>query len=222
MGTTAFVGCYDVSAEAPISGTGKTLSMTGFGYLDHLADKIVWSNYHTTFSDEVIGFQAMINKIKKELKPLQSYNDVLERPGIILLVTEMQEILNSCGSAQNKILFVDSFAHQLRKYGVDLYFDTQRFKNINNRLREHTDTILLPYKRHMDLNPCFSTQCLLPHLIDVYSIKPDRLKPIIRFKAEEVGKMYNTYQVVTDKLIIPNKKEVMEEMYNDVKYPASA
>jgi hypothetical protein len=213
MGTTAFVGCYDDESEAPISGTGKTLSMTGFGYLDSLQGKIIWSNYHTTFSDEIIGFQAMITKINNELKPLQSYQDVLERPGIVLLITEMQEILNSCGSEQNKVLFVDAFAHQLRKYGVDLYYDTQRFKNIHIRLRTHTDTILLPFKRHMNKKPCYSTQCLSPHLIDVYSLKPDRDKPIIRFVAEVLGKKYNTYQVVKDKLIIPNKKKIKGEMY---------
>lgn len=213
MGTTAFVGCYDDASEAPISGTGKTLSMTGFGYLDSLSEKEVWSNYHTSFSNEVIGFQAMITKISTELKPLKSYQDVLERPGIVLLITEMQEILNSCGSEQNKVLFVDAFAHQLRKYGVDLYYDTQRFKNIHIRLRTHTDTILLPFKRHMDFKPCYSTQCLKEHLIDVYSLKPDREKPIIRFIATKVGKKYNTYQVVKDKLIIPNKKQTKEEMY---------
>lgn len=207
MGTTAFVGCYDDASEAPISGTGKTLSMTGFGYLDSLAGKEVWSNYETTFSDEIIGMQAMINKIRTELKPLKSYNDNFERPGLVLLVTEMQEILNSCGSDNNKILFVDSFAHQLRKYGVDLYYDTQRFKNIQVRLRTHTDTILIPYKRHYDKKPCFSTQCLKPHLIDVYCIKPDREKPIIRFQAPVLGKKYNTYQVVYDKLFIPSKKK---------------
>lgn len=212
MGTIAFVGCYDDEAETPISGTGKTLSMSGFGYLDSLAGKTIWSNYYTNFSDEVIGFQQMINKIRSELKPLTSYQDVLERPGIVLLVTEMQEILNSCGSENNKILFVDSFAHQLRKYGVDLYYDTQRFLNIQKRLRAHTDTILVPFKRHMNKKPCYSTQCLQPHLIDVYSIKPNREKPIIRFVAEVLGKKYNTYQVVKDKLYIPSKKQVQQEI----------
>lgn len=212
MGTIAFVGCYDIESEAPISGTGKTLSMTGFGYLDSLNGKEVWSNYQTTFSDEIIGFQAMINKIRNERKPLTSYHEILERPGLVVMVTEMQEILNSCGSENNKILFVDSFAHQLRKYGVDMYYDTQRFKNIHIRLRTHTDTILLPYKRHYDKQPCFSTQCLKPHLIDVYSLKPDREKPIIRFKAPLVGNKYNTYQVVYDKLKIPNKKQLEEEL----------
>ena len=212
MGTTAFVGCYDDASEAPISGTGKTLSNTGFGYLNHKKGVIIWSNYYTTFSDEIIGFQEMINRIKKERKPLKHYMDEPDRPDLLLLVTEMQEILNSCGSDQNKVLFVDSFAHQLRKYDVDLSYDTQRFKNIHVRLRTHTDRILLPFKRHFDLKPCYSTRCRKPHLIDVYSIKPDLADPIKRFDATKVGKMYNTMETVFDKLIIPNKKDIKKEM----------
>lgn len=215
MGTIAFVGCYDNEAETPISGTGKTLSMTGFGYLDSLSGKEIWSNYKTTFSDEVIGFQAMITKIRNEREPITCYQDTITRPRLVLLVTEMQEILNSCGSSNNQVLFVDSFAHQLRKYGVDLYYDTQRFKNIQVRLRAHTDTILLPFKLHLNKKPCYSTQCLKPHLIDVYSLKPQRDKPIIRFVASALGKKYNTYQVVYDKLQIPNKKSIKEDDDND-------
>ncbi|HAX17998.1 MAG TPA: hypothetical protein DCY00_05320 [Actinobacteria bacterium] len=211
MGTTAFVGCYDIEGDTPISGTGKTLSMTGFGYLDSIGGAEIWSNYWTSFSDEIIGFQAMINKIRKERQIIKNYEDASKRQRLVLLVTEMQEILNSCGSSNNQVLFVDSFAHQLRKYGVDLYYDTQRFKNIQIRLRTHTDTILLPFKRHLNKKACYSTQCMEPHLIDVYSLKPEREKPIIRFIASTLGKKYNTYQVVYDKLNIPSKKSIKED-----------
>jgi len=204
MGTVAFVGCMNDESNAPISGTGKTCSMTGFGYLDYLEKKTIFSNYETTFSDEVIGFQEMINKITNELKPLTDYSKN-ERADIILLVTEMQEILNSCGSENNKILFVDSFIHQLRKYGVDLYYDTQRFMNVQKRLRTHTDIVFIPYKRHFDLSACYNTRCKKPHYIDVFSQKPYIEKPVVRFNALEVGKMYNTFQVVLDKLVIPKK-----------------
>ena len=200
MGTTAFVGCYDVSAEAPISGTGKTLSMTGFGYLDHLADKIVWSNYHTTFSDEVIGFQAMINKLKG-----------VNSPDTIIGVSEMQNVLNSVGSTQQQVLFIDSFASQMRKIDVDLYYDTQRLMNIHKRLRVHTDIILIPYKTHMDNKPCYFNRCKKPHKIFVYSHKPFIEKPILCFDATEVGKLYDTYEIIYDVLELPKGKKGGEE-----------
>lgn len=218
MGVVAFIGCMDEDFDnpCPISGTGKTCAMSGLGFFDSLNKKTIWSNYHTSFSDEVMGFQKMVDKIVNELKPLTHYDPQKEeRPDIILLVTEMQEILNSCGSENNKILFVDSFAHQLRKYGVDLYFDTQRFMNIQKRLRTHTDTIFIPYKRHFDLSSCYAPRCLKPHYIDVYSQKPFIPKPIVRFNAVEVGKLYNTYQVVLDKIHVPTKKELLELLKNE-------
>ena len=225
MGVTAFVGCYDDESLAPISGTGKTLSMTGYGFLDSIEGSEIWSNYDTTFSDKVMGFQAMINKIKEERKPcdirklnIQIADNSLEdeQPNLILLVTEMQEILNSCGSSTNQILFIDSFAHQLRKYEVDLYYDTQRFMNIHKRLRTHTDKILLPVKRHLNLKPCLSSRCKLPHVIDIYSLKPDIKYPIKRFNAMKTGVLYNSHQVVIDTLNIPSKKEIKEVMKDDV------
>lgn len=223
MGVTAFVGCYDDESLAPISGTGKTLSMTGYGFLDSIDGSEIWSNYDTTFSDEVMGFQAMIDKIKKERKPKDIRelnkpvcfdNEGSEERNLILLVTEMQEILNSCGSSSSQILFIDSFAHQLRKYEVDLYYDTQRFMNIHKRLRTHTDKILLPVKRHLNLKPCLSSRCKLPHLIDIYSIKPNLSYPIKRFNAMKTGVLYNSHQVVMDKLNVPSKKEIKESMEN--------
>jgi len=216
MSVKAFVGCMDEESACPISGTGKTCSMTGFGYFNHLDKKTVWSNYYTDFSDEVMGFQKMINKIQNELKPLTHFDsEIDERPDLILLITETQEILNSCGSENNKILFVDSFAHQLRKYGVDMYYDTQRYANIQKRLRSHTDTILIPFKRHYDLSPCYISRCKKPHYVDVYSQKPYLPNAIIRFNAVEVGKMYNTYQVVLDKINIPTKRDLLEMSKNE-------
>jgi hypothetical protein len=223
MGVIAFVGCYDDESLAPISGTGKTLSMTGFGYLDSLEGTEIWSNYDTSFSDEVLGFQKMIDKIKLErsnllrkntderIKDFTNINKDDDTRNLVLLITEMQEVLNSCGSKNSQVLFIDSFAHQLRKYEVDLYYDTQRFMNIHKRLRTHTDKILLPFKRHMNKKPCLSSRCKLPHLIDVYSIKPNLDFPIQRFNAAKVGALYNSHQVIIDKLKIPTEKEIQKE-----------
>lgn len=45
----AFVGTPDDESETPISGTGKTCSMTGFAYMDYLDGGIIYSNYFTSF-----------------------------------------------------------------------------------------------------------------------------------------------------------------------------
>ena len=190
-----FVGTIDDESNTPISGNGKTCSMTGYGFLDYLNNKHVWSNYETTFSEEVIGMQAMIEKIGGE-----------ERPDTILLISEMQQVLNSIGSTQNQVLFIDSFASQLRKLDVDLYYDTQRFNNIHKRLRIHTDVILVPEKRHFDNARCNFNRCMKPHKIYIYSYKPWIDKPVRCFNAVEAGKLYNTKEIIMDKLLIPNNK----------------
>jgi len=196
-----FIGCIDEETiKAPISGNGKTCSMTGYGKLESDAGKKVWSNYHTTFSDEVIGMQGMINKIKEETI---NYD-------LVLLVSEIQNILDSCGSTQNEMLFIDNFLRQLRKVGddtgsVDLYYDNQRFMSLQKRLRIHTTNILIPYKTHFDNTPCYATKCKDRHKIYVFSHKPFIEKELIIFDASEVGKLYNTYEVVYDVLDIPKK-----------------
>ena len=72
-----FVGTMNDESDCPISGNGKTCSMTGYAYLDFLKGKHIWSNYETSFSEKIIGFQAMIEKI-----------DSKEKPDTILLISE--------------------------------------------------------------------------------------------------------------------------------------
>jgi hypothetical protein len=199
----AFIGCYDEEEiNTPISGTGKTLGMTGFGKLDSDNGKVIWANYKVKFANEFIGMQAMINKIKSETIDYD----------LVLLVSEMQNILDSCGSTQNEILFIDDFLRQLRKIGedkgsVDFYYDNQRFMSLQKRLRIHTTNILIPYKTHLDNSPCYSTKCKDHHKIFIFSRKPFIEKEIIIFDAVEVGKLYNQYEIVYDKLDIPKKRK---------------
>ena len=200
----AFIGCIDEEEiNTPISGNGKTCGMTGFGKLDNDNGKTVWSNYKTSFSNEVMGMQGMINKLKNETIDFE----------LVLLVSEIQNILDSCGSSQNEILFIDNFLRQLRKVGedtgsVDLYYDNQRFMSLQKRLRIHTTNILVPYKTHFNNTACYSTKCKDRHKIFIYSWKPFLLKEIVIFDATEVGKLYNTYEIVYDKLDIPKTGKV--------------
>jgi len=195
----AIVGTMNDETNCPISGNGKTCSMVGYAYLDYLKGKHIWSNFETTFSEEVIGMQKMIEQIGDK-----------EHPDTILLISEMQQVLNSIGSSYDQILFIDMFASQLRKLDVDLYYDTQRFNNIHKRLRVHTDVILIPKKYHIDNSPCNFNRCMKPHKIYIYSEKPYINEHRIIFDASRVGQLYNTKEIVMDKLIIPSRKKVKE------------
>lgn len=196
----AFIGTMDDMSDTPISGTGKTCAMTGYGYLDYLEGASIYSNYHTEFSDKIMGFQAMINQVKGVVSP-----------NVKLLVSEMQNVLNSIGSTQQQVLFIDSFASQMRKIDIDLYYDTQRFMNIHKRLRIHTDIILIPYKTHLDDKGCYFNRCKKPHKVYIYSQKPYKPNPIKCFDASQVGKLYDTYEIIYDTLNIPKKEKVKDD-----------
>ena len=205
---TCFAGTITDVTDTCIRGNGKTCSMTGIGYMAHMAGQTIYSNYYTDFSEEVIGLQAMIDMIKEESDKLKR-GEIKESKfkNSMLLVSEMQKILNSIGSTTNEIIFIDNFCSEIRKHDLDFCYDTQRYKNIHLRLRTHTDNIFLPMKYHLDNTPCNFDRCKKAHKIYLYSFKPHMPKPRLIFDAVRVGKMYNSNEIVMDELKIPNKRK---------------
>jgi hypothetical protein len=193
------------NTELCIRGNGKTCYNVYLLYKYYKRGYEVWTNFYTSFSSKIIGFQEMIDTLKELRK------DGDDRK-IVFGVTEMQDLINSVGSEKNQILYVDSFTNQMRKLGADCIYDTQIFKNVNIRLRRHTENIRIPFKYHLDGKQCNYDNCEQKHIIEVYSFKPFRKRYIKRLKAWEVGKLYNTKEMVIDQLIIPvTKKEKSEK-----------
>ena len=62
---------------------------------------------------------------------------------LILCISEMGKILNSIGSKNEQVLFIEAFTSQMRKLRIELYWDTQRFRSIHVRLRTITDIIFI-------------------------------------------------------------------------------
>lgn len=196
----SFVGTIDEDESAlPITGNGKTTSMCGFGWLDFLANREVWSNFKTDFSTQIIGFQEMVDTV------MQDAENGKTNPNLILLVTEMRKLLDAVGSTTDQMLYIDNFDEQIRKIGATLYYDTQRFYSIHKRLRIHTNVIFIPYKTHFDEKPCYLPKCMKPHKIYVFSYKPYLEKPVRCFDAGMVGKHFDTLEFCKDKLRMPKK-----------------
>jgi hypothetical protein len=202
----AFVSMMDEdTSETCVRGNGKTASMTFYLYRYKLLGKTIWTNYYTTFSDEIMGFQQMITRIK-ELKKNNQFCDV------ILGVTEMQKLINSIGSSTQETLFVDDFVSELRKLNADCFYDTQIFKSVHIRLRRHTENVRIPLKYHLTGEQCNYDRCEKKHIIKIYSQIPWKDRPIKIFKAWEVGKLYRSTEMIEDILLIPKKqKETKEE-----------
>lgn len=209
---TAFVGTISDELNTVIRGNGKTASMTGIAYLSYLEGQKIYSNYYTTFSEEVIGLQAMIDQIKDESIKLKE-GEITESKfkNSMLLVSEMQKVLNSIGSTTKEIIFIDNFCSEIRKHDLDLCYDTQRFNNVQKRLRVHTETILQPFKYHMDNQPCNFDRCKKAHKIFLYSFKPYIPKVRKIFDATKVGQLYDSNEIIYDELKIPNKKKIRED-----------
>ena len=189
---TSFVGTIKEQADNPVSGCGKTAAMTSFGYFDHIyKKKRVWSNYYTVFSERVCGFQEMIDEIGTE-----------PQPDLVILITEMKRLLNSLGSKQKQVHYIENFTSQLRKLQVDLSWDDQRYNSVHLRLRTLTDVILMPKKYHEDNSPCNYNLCQKPHIIRVYSYKPYYEKARLILDMNEVAKLYNSNEFCEDELIL--------------------
>lgn len=192
-----FCGMYGSEESKCIRGNGKTLSLTGYLWLLHLSGYEIYTNYYTDFSEKIDSAQNIITYLQDN----QSEN---EDKQIAVGFTEFHNVINSIGSTAKQIKFIDLFASQIRKLNCDALYDTQRFMNMNNRLRYHTDYIWLPEKRHPeDLSLCNNDRCILEHDIYVYRYYPNYSNRWIRkFNASIIGRHYNTKQIVYDTLVI--------------------
>ena len=62
----AVVGLIDdENTDLCIRGNGKTCTLTYYLYRYYLQEYEVWTNYYTTFSKRIIGFQEMINRLRE-------------------------------------------------------------------------------------------------------------------------------------------------------------
>lgn len=192
----AYVGTYNDSFIGSLRGNGKDNSMVYFLHEDFLEGREVITNFFTTFS-KMERFKIIVDMI---------INGDLENVSIGL--TEIQAFLNSLGTSSKIINFADKAVSQTRKREVDLHYTTQRFFNVHKRLRTQTDRVLEPRKYHYDDTICLKDRCKLPHLIKVYSVSPWLKNPLQTLKAEKVGELYNTNEVISDEI---NKEELIQK-----------
>jgi hypothetical protein len=197
MSVIAIVGCYDDESEIPIRGGGKTSTAVRLCKAEFDLGKNILSNVHLTFGEYQTAQQLLDMFIAKEI-PKNS----------VILFDELSYYLNNLGiDPEIVIAFVNGLVAQSRKLKTDLIHTEQRFNDIPRRLRPHCDRVLIPIKIHYNGEVCLKDfSCTQNHIIEVYSEKPYREKPIIRFYPEKVGQFYDTDEVIYDTLEAPKKK----------------
>jgi len=212
MSVIAVCGTFDDMIEVPISGNGKTMTVSYYLYQDFLEGAKVYTNFETTFGTKLTTLD-LFNRIKQ--------GKIEENSSVA--IDELTKILNSMGSKVQDILFSEGIIGQLRKFDIDLYWTGQRFKSAVNRIRFLTNIVLIAYKTHIDETPCYEPRCKREHLIWVFSQIPFVENPVKCLIASEVGKLYNTKEFIDDELNIPSEKmrqklsEISNETGNQIK-----
>lgn len=170
--------------EIGIRGNGKTAAMTYYLYKASLGGHTVLTNYHTTFSEYLTTEEIKDRVLGSDLKDVSLGFD------------ELQTFLNSLGEKKDVVKsFVNEMIAQTRKRNVDVYWASQNYYEIHNRLRRQTDMIIKPVKRHVNGELCIRDNCTKPHRIWIWSVTPtQKLLQVIR--AEAVGTLYNQNEII--------------------------
>lgn len=178
-------GCPHNRGNHALRGNGKTLCLTFTGFLDHEEGRNVISNYRTTFSEMVPTDKIAEMIIDENLRDTT------------ILISELQLYINSLGVNSTVLKrFIGSVVGQSRKRNVDIHYDTQRYMDIHPRMRVQTDRTFLPRKFHIDGNPCSIDRCEKEHVVFLYQHDPFLYEPVIKLNAAEVGKLYNSEEIV--------------------------
>ena len=178
-----YFGTVDDLHEGSLRGNGKTNTMTFFLFLDYLNGRKIITNYYTDFS-EMMTVQEMVELILN--------GDLSD---ISLGIDEIQLLLNSAGTKGSITKFIMKMVSQTRKRRTDIHYTIQRKMDLLRTFRIQTDSLLVPYKTHMEDGKeiiCINDRCEEEHTIYVESIIPYRKKPIAIFPASLIGQLYNS------------------------------
>lgn len=182
---------YDRSPGELIKGNGKTLTGVYMLHLDNKRGYKCYSNVKTSFTEEM-----STSDVYELFKDSQA-------TGISILLDEIQKDINSMAgytSVKTLVEFCNIASAQTRKRDINFYWTTQRAVDIPLRMRTQTDYLLQPVRIHADKSRCTMASCSKKHYIQVYSREPFRLSPIITLDCINVGKLYDTSQILTDRI----------------------
>lgn len=199
----ALVGIYDdyeVDDTGSSRGGGKTTSMVYYLDADYEEGRYIFTNFWCSFA-KVLPAQKIVDEIL-------AHPEKYKKDGVSVGLTEFQTVLGSLGSGAKQVLFLNYWVTQTRKLNVDLYYDLQRFRDANNRVRAMTDNVLKPRKYHADGKPCRMDRCTEHHYVKIFSEKPYRVNPLTGNEVIDTwltGKMYNTNELIFDALDLPDK-----------------
>ena len=179
----------DLTGGRLIRGNGKTACMS-YILKNFYADKgyKVYTNYKTTFGSifETLEIAKTLDQIKNESKNI----------GYAIGLDEIQVFTNSYDRISKKDVsfLILKLIQQSRHKNIDIFYTSQRFKDVHRRIRVQTDNYIIPTKYHLNGDICLLDRCYEDHIIvckDFYN----QLKPFY-FDIKEIAGEYNTGEII--------------------------
>lgn len=190
---------YDRGPGELIKGNGKTLTGVYMLHLDNKRGYKCYANVDTTFTERMNTADVY-----------ELFTDSTAT-GISILLDEIQKDFNSLAGytpVKTLVEFANIASAQTRKRDILLYWTTQRAYDIPMRVRVQTDILLQPVRVHADGSRCTMAACPnRKHYIQVFAREPTRILPIVTLDCINVGKLYDTSKVLTDRLCDTNGTE---------------
>ena len=129
---------------------------------------------------------------------------------VLVIVDEAQVYLNNSGvSVKVRKNLITNFIAQTRKANIDVILTTQRFMQLHKELREQTDVILLAakyhYNKHCITDICKVDNCQKDHVVRLFNMNTGQYLPYV-LNCKEIGKLYNSNEIVLDNYEIPAEK----------------
>lgn len=126
-------------------GSGKTLSLTRQVYKEYKKGKKIISNMHFNFVYTPLTLEML----------LQYDNENTQLHDTVIVIDEAHVYLDSRTSVSKRNRIISLFLTQTRKKNVHLYYTTQSFDQVDKRLRNNSDVLIvcktLPYKNGLKI-----------------------------------------------------------------------
>ena len=215
-----------IKAYVGLLGEGKTLSMVNDAIPYLLDNRRIFTN--TPFFTKKTSYNSFFNAwferkpINEELRPFflsntQEFLDAfLEEDDALFCIDEAGLIFNNRAWKTLDPTYLIKFA-QSRKHGLDIFYTTQHFQNVEKRLRDITNIVVECQYRHMLNFPLFPKKIYNFYFnpiafyfpIPTWDLKEKYLimeKSIGGLKLKKLFRSFDTmYKIKTKEQIIPEK-----------------
>ena len=173
-------------------GSGKTLTMTYFGYLAFKKGFQIYTNYKINFKHVYIDKLEDIEKIKSG----------------IALMDELWTWLDARAPASKRNMYATQIFAKTRKRGNVWYYTMQVSNMIDRRVRQYSDILVFP-EVYLDKNN-------IPYKVRLELYDKFYNRTAIEFNPKPILNMYDTKEEVAEMDYMETLERIANKLKNDV------